>query len=90
VIFFILSVFIGGLIIGALGRLAVPGPNPMGVLATAGVGVVSAILGWVIARAIWVFPARHEVLTVLIEVAIAAIIVSIYTGSGHRRRTRYR
>ncbi|HLI24223.1 MAG TPA: hypothetical protein VKU91_04655 [Acidimicrobiales bacterium] len=87
-LFFLLSVFIGGLIIGALGRLVVPGPNPMGILATAGVGIISAILGWVIARAIWVFPARHEVLTVIIEVLVAAAIVSLFTRG--RRSMPYR
>lgn len=85
-LFFLLSVFIGGLIIGGLGRLVVPGPNPIGVLATSLVGIVSSIVGWLIARAIWVFPSRHIVLTLIIEVLVAAGIVSAVTRS--RRRIR--
>jgi uncharacterized membrane protein YeaQ/YmgE (transglycosylase-associated protein family) len=86
VLFALLSIFIGGLVIGGLGRLVVPGPNPMGLLATAAVGIVSALIGWAVARAIWVFPSRHVLLTVIIEVAVAACLVSLMT----RRAGRWR
>ena len=42
---FILSLILGGLIIGALGRLAVPGPNPMSIGMTIAVGVGGSLLG---------------------------------------------
>ena len=46
--FLLLSHAISGLIIGALGRLLVPGPNPMGLLSTAGVGLGGAIIGGIV------------------------------------------
>ncbi len=42
---FILSLVIGGLIVGGLGRLAIPGPNPMSVGKTIGVGVGGSFIG---------------------------------------------
>jgi uncharacterized membrane protein YeaQ/YmgE (transglycosylase-associated protein family) len=41
----IISILISGLIVGALGRLAVPGPNPMGIGLTILVGIGGAIVG---------------------------------------------
>jgi len=50
VIWFIISLVLLGLIAGFLGRLLVPGPDPMGVPATIGVGIlgsfVGGFLGW--------------------------------------------
>jgi len=44
-ILFILSLVLTGLIVGALGRLAVPGPNPMSIGRTILVGVGGSLLG---------------------------------------------
>jgi uncharacterized membrane protein YeaQ/YmgE (transglycosylase-associated protein family) len=41
----IISMILSGLIVGALGRLAVPGPNPMGIGITILVGIGGAIVG---------------------------------------------
>ena len=41
----ILGLALGGLVIGALGRLAVPGPDPMPLWTTVLLGVVGAIVG---------------------------------------------
>lgn len=41
----ILGLALGGLVIGALGRLAVPGPDPMPLWTTILLGVVGAIVG---------------------------------------------
>jgi uncharacterized membrane protein YeaQ/YmgE (transglycosylase-associated protein family) len=41
----ILGLIIGGLIVGALGRLAIPGPNPMSLPMTALVGVGGSLIG---------------------------------------------
>lgn len=45
--------FIGGLIIGALGRLAVPGRQSLGCLTTALVGIGGSVLGGLLGRAIF-------------------------------------
>ena len=52
VIWFIISTIISGLIIGALGRLAVPGPNPMSIGTTILIGIAGAFIGGLIAFAL--------------------------------------
>jgi uncharacterized membrane protein YeaQ/YmgE (transglycosylase-associated protein family) len=49
VLWFILSLVFSGLIVGALARLALPGPDPMGILATIGLGLAGSFVGGVIA-----------------------------------------
>jgi uncharacterized membrane protein YeaQ/YmgE (transglycosylase-associated protein family) len=84
VLFLILSIAIGGLIIGALGRLAVPGRQPMGLLATMLVGIGGAFIGGIVSRVIWFDPQQHVMGVVVLEVLGAALIV--YLVSGRRRR----
>jgi uncharacterized membrane protein YeaQ/YmgE (transglycosylase-associated protein family) len=47
---FIIYLIVFGLVIGALARLALPGPDPMGILGTIGLGLAGAFLGGVIAQ----------------------------------------
>ena len=47
---FLVVVFVFGLAIGGLARLAVPGPDPMPIWATAALGIGGSILGGVITR----------------------------------------
>lgn len=47
---FLLLLLVGGWIVGALARLAIPGPDPMGFFATAGFGIAGSLLGGLIAR----------------------------------------
>lgn len=52
VLWFIIVLLLEGLIVGALARLALPGPDPMGIIATIGLGLAGSFLGGVIA---WAF-----------------------------------
>jgi uncharacterized membrane protein YeaQ/YmgE (transglycosylase-associated protein family) len=45
---FIIGLLLGGLVIGALARLALPGPDPMSIPATIGLGVAGTFLGGII------------------------------------------
>jgi uncharacterized membrane protein YeaQ/YmgE (transglycosylase-associated protein family) len=47
---FIIVLLIGGLIVGALARLAVPGPDPMSIWATIALGLGGSIIGGIVAR----------------------------------------
>jgi uncharacterized membrane protein YeaQ/YmgE (transglycosylase-associated protein family) len=47
---FLVYLAIFGLVIGALARLALPGPDPMGILATIGLGLAGAFIGGVVAH----------------------------------------
>ena len=84
VLFLIFSIVVGGLIIGALGRLAVPGPNPMSIGMTILVGVGGSIIGGIVSRLIWTDPQNHAVWVITLEVLGAALIVWLISG---RRRT---
>lgn len=44
-IWFLIVLFVVGLIVGALARLLVPGRDPMGLLATAVLGIVGSFVG---------------------------------------------
>lgn len=47
---FIIYLIVFGLVIGALARLALPGPDPMGILGTIGLGLAGAFLGGIVAQ----------------------------------------
>jgi uncharacterized membrane protein YeaQ/YmgE (transglycosylase-associated protein family) len=70
-IWFIISTLISGLIIGALGRLAVPGPNPMSIGTTILVGIGGAFLGGLVA---FLVGASVGIAFILEVLAAAAII----------------
>src|SRR5207248_10612511 len=49
-LWFTLSLALFGLIVGALARLALPGPDPVGVLATIGLGLAGSFVGGIVAH----------------------------------------
>jgi uncharacterized membrane protein YeaQ/YmgE (transglycosylase-associated protein family) len=75
------STIVVGLVIGALGRLVVPGPQPIGVLATLGAGLCGSIFGGFLGQ--HVIGLGH-LATVLVEVGLAALIVALLTAAGRR------
>jgi uncharacterized membrane protein YeaQ/YmgE (transglycosylase-associated protein family) len=75
---YILSLIIVGLVIGGLGRLIVPGPNPIGLPATVGIGLVGAILGAIIGGLFGL-----GLLSIVPELGISAGLVY---ASGRNRR----
>jgi len=49
----IIFLVVWGLIVGALARLALPGPDPMGIFATIGLGLAGSFLGGLVAGLLW-------------------------------------
>ena len=49
ILILILLLAVSGLVVGALARLALPGPDPMGILATIGLGLGGSFVGGLIA-----------------------------------------
>lgn len=45
---YLLSLFFSGLIVGAFGRLALPGPDPMGFFLSALIGIGGSLLGGIV------------------------------------------
>jgi uncharacterized membrane protein YeaQ/YmgE (transglycosylase-associated protein family) len=74
---FILALFVSGLIVGALGRLIVPGRQPIGILATAGLGILGSIIGGLIGRLIF---GPHYVPGLIISVLGAALLIWLVAG----------
>ena len=75
----IISLLIVGLVVGALGRLVVPGRNPIGLGATVVVGVIGSLAGAVIGGLFGL-----GLLTIIVEVAISALLVAAVSS---RQRT---
>jgi uncharacterized membrane protein YeaQ/YmgE (transglycosylase-associated protein family) len=50
---FVISLLLSGLIIGALARLAVPGPDPMPIWATIALGLAGAVVGGLVVRVVF-------------------------------------
>lgn len=82
---FVLSLVITGLVIGALGRLVVPGPNPMSLWLTLAVGIVGSFVGGVITALV----GGGIIVAVILEVLVAAgLVVLISRRDAGRRLTR--
>ncbi len=82
----IITALIVGLIIGALGRLVVPGRQNIPLWLTLVIGVVAALLGTVIARATGVADTKgFDWIELLFQVVLAAIGVALVAGIGGRR-----
>ena len=67
---YIILMLFSGLIVGALGRLAIPGRDPMGILATILVGIGGSLIGGLAGMALFDRPGG-----LLLSVLGAALIV---------------
>lgn len=85
----IISAILIGIVVGVLGRLALPGKQPIGMLVTILVGIVSAFIGTAIARAIGIPTATSGVdwLELLVQVVVAVVGVALVAALMGRRRT---
>ncbi|MDT7597338.1 MAG: hypothetical protein QOJ06_2884 [Pseudonocardiales bacterium] len=83
----IISAIIIGLIIGALGRLVVPGKQAIPIWLTIIIGIIAAFIGYAIANAIGYANANGGIPwgLLIIQVILAAIGVSIAAGAYARR-----
>jgi uncharacterized membrane protein YeaQ/YmgE (transglycosylase-associated protein family) len=71
-----------GVIIGALGRLVLPGRQEVSVLATALIGIAASLLGGILADIFDV----GRLIQFLVAVALAALGVTLFASSEYRRR----
>jgi uncharacterized membrane protein YeaQ/YmgE (transglycosylase-associated protein family) len=85
----ILSAILIGLVIGALGRLVVPGRQHIPIWLTILVGIGAAFVGTALARAMGIPTDTQGVdwLELLVQVIVAAIGVAIVAAAFGRRRT---
>jgi uncharacterized membrane protein YeaQ/YmgE (transglycosylase-associated protein family) len=83
----IITAIIIGLVIGALGRLVVPGRQNIPIWLTLVIGVIAAIIGTFIASALGVDDTGGiDWIELLIQVVVAAVGVSLVAGLYGRNR----
>ncbi|HET9142118.1 GlsB/YeaQ/YmgE family stress response membrane protein [Actinophytocola sp.] len=86
----IITAIIIGLVVGALGRLVLPGRQNIPIWLTIVVGIVAALLGTALARAIGIPTATSGIdwLELLVQVILAAVGVALVAGAWGRRGVR--
>ncbi len=67
---YLVALVLSGLIVGALGRLAIPGPNPMSIAMTIAVGIGGSLLGGLVGNLLFNRPGG-----LVLAVLSAAVIV---------------
>ena len=77
----LISTAIVGLVMGAIGRLVIPGSQPIGLVATLLLGLSGAIVGGFIGEHI-IHVGR--VLTLLLEIGASALLVASYSATKRR------
>jgi uncharacterized membrane protein YeaQ/YmgE (transglycosylase-associated protein family) len=73
-IFYLLAIAFTGLIVGALARLALPGPDPMSIWATIGIGVLGSFLAGLVSMALFGRNGAGIVLSVLFATGIVYLV----------------
>ncbi|WP_433466747.1 GlsB/YeaQ/YmgE family stress response membrane protein [Spirillospora sp. CA-128828] len=87
----IISAIVIGAIIGALGRLVLPGRQPIGVILTVIVGIVAAIAGTAIAQRVGVDTTNGiDWIELVFQIGLAVIGVAIVASLRARRRPHRR
>ena len=89
----IVSALIVGLIVGVLGRLVIPGRQPIGIVATLLAGILAALLGTYVAKQFGVADTSgFDWIELAIQVGFAALAVLLlsFAFSSQIRTTRTR
>jgi uncharacterized membrane protein YeaQ/YmgE (transglycosylase-associated protein family) len=85
----ILTMFIVGLIVGALAKLFMPGKDPGGIIVTALIGIAGSFIAGFLGRAIGWYRDAASGPGIIASIIGAMILLAIYRviiGRGHRRR----
>lgn len=82
----IIGYIVIGAIVGVVARLALPGRQNIGMALTVGLGIVGAVLGGIVTRA--VLGDGRDVITFIVSVVVAAILVAVVAGRSRTGATR--
>lgn len=85
VILYIIGLLIGGLFLGAIARLLVPGRQQMGCLATSLCGIGGALVGGLIGRLIW---GHNYTPGIIMAVLGSMLVIWLLYGTGRNPRRR--
>ena len=86
----VISAILIGIVVGVIGRLILPGKQPIGMLVTVLVGIVSAFIGTAIARAMGIPTVTNGIdwLELPVQVIVAVVGVALVSAlMGRRRRS---
>jgi uncharacterized membrane protein YeaQ/YmgE (transglycosylase-associated protein family) len=85
----IVTAILIGIVVGVLGRLLLPGKQPIGMLVTVLVGIVAAFVGTFLAKAMGIPTATNGIdwLELLVQVVVAAVGVGLVAAATGRRRS---
>ncbi|MFI0410872.1 GlsB/YeaQ/YmgE family stress response membrane protein [Actinomadura sp. 3N508] len=87
----IITAIVIGAIIGALGRLLLPGRQPIGVILTVLVGIAAAIIGTAIAQSVGVSTTKGiDWIELVFQVGLAMLGVALVAGIKARGKQRRR
>ncbi|MBT2208292.1 MULTISPECIES: GlsB/YeaQ/YmgE family stress response membrane protein [Actinomadura] len=85
----IITAIVIGAIIGALGRLLLPGRQPIGVLLTVAIGIIAALIGTAIAQKVGVKTTDGiDWIELVLQVGLAVVGVALVAGWKQRGRGR--
>ena len=84
---FLIALLFTGLVVGALGRLLLPGRDPMSIPATIGVGILATLIAGLVSSALLGRNAGSLLLSVLVAVGIVYVIRRNRRGHAGRRGT---
>jgi uncharacterized membrane protein YeaQ/YmgE (transglycosylase-associated protein family) len=73
---YLFLVAVGGLVIGALGRLALPGPQPMSLLWTMTLGIGGSLLAGLVGRVLF---GDNYSAGLILSIACTALLVWLFT-----------
>jgi uncharacterized membrane protein YeaQ/YmgE (transglycosylase-associated protein family) len=79
VIVYLIVLFISGVVVGALGRLAIPGPDPMSLLATWAIGIAGSFIAGLIW---WLISGRNGGGIVLSVICAAGLVYLVRRSRG--------
>jgi uncharacterized membrane protein YeaQ/YmgE (transglycosylase-associated protein family) len=84
----LISAILIGIVVGVLARLLLPGKQSIGMIVTILVGIVSALIGTALARALGLPTATRGVdwIELLVQVVVAMVGVALVTALMGRRR----
>lgn len=78
----IIGLIIGGLIVGALGRLLNPGPDPMGWIITIAIGIAAMLIVGLLVGGVIGF-----ILAVIVAAVLVTLVQRVLPGSDRRVTT---
>ncbi len=89
-VWFLIVLALFGLIVGAIGRLLVPGPTPLGVLGTMAAGVAGALIGGFVGRLL-LGPGLTQGWIWVLSILGAVLVVALVSGRErvYTRRPRW-